>query len=225
MLHSLYGQSYDDWSVILIDDVSDASESEDARAVVRTFNAMERRIEYVVNVDKRWEVENVLFGIQSAAMEDDIVCRIDADDWLVDMDALVILDSVYRQSPNLAALWTAHRWGFSDRSISDHLPQGADPYVHPWVSSHLKTFRKKLLDGVNLDNFKGPDGKYIRRAGDQAIFLPALKRAQLLGHEVGYFPRVMYHYSIKDVPETYQTDDARFQRDEAEFLRHRGFVA
>jgi hypothetical protein len=34
----------------------------------------------------------------------------------------------------------------------------------------------------------------------------------------------MYHYTIKDVPETYQTPDARFQRDEALFLRARGFV-
>ena len=39
-----------------------------------------------------------------------------------------------------------------------------------------------------------------------------------------FLPRVMYHYTIEDVPETYQTEDARFQRDEAIHLRQRGYI-
>jgi hypothetical protein len=34
----------------------------------------------------------------------------------------------------------------------------------------------------------------------------------------------MYHYTIEDVPETYMSDDAHFQRNEAEFLRERGYI-
>jgi hypothetical protein len=96
----------------------------------------------------------------------------------------------------------------------------ADPYKHPWVSSHLKTFRKYLLNNVKDENYRGEDGNYIRRAGDQAIYLPALYNSK----KRNFLPRVMYHYTIKDVPETYQTSDAIFQRDEALFLRSRGYV-
>ena len=88
------------------------------------------------------------------------------------------------------------------------------------LSPPIFAFRKSLLDGVNDVNFRGEDGGYIRRAGDQAIYLPVLHRAK----KRIFIPRVMYHYTINDVPETYQTDDARFQRDEALFLRSRGYV-
>jgi glycosyltransferase involved in cell wall biosynthesis len=224
LLHSLCGQSYDNWKLILIDDVSDQHEVIKENETILQFQCMmggrySKKIEVHWNDEKKWEVANVLHGI-SMCEPTDIVCRIDADDWLTELDALVMLNAAYTQL-GVDCLWTAHRWGFSDKNISGPMPDSANPYQHPWVSSHLKTFRKSLLDGVNDLNFRGEDGNYIRRAGDQAIYLPVLHRAK----KRAYIPRVFYHYTINDVPETYQTDDARFQRDEALFLRQRGFVS
>ena len=219
MLHSLYGQSYDNWSLILIDDVSDQTHRIRAESILHRFEALDsNRVTTIWNTEKKWEVANVLEGI-SQCNDDDIVCRIDADDWLTDLDALMYLNAIYNQT-QADCLWTAHRWAFTDKNISGPLPADEDPYKHPWVSSHLKTFRKRLLSGVNDANFRGEDGNYIRRAGDQAIFLPCLHNAT----RRGFVPRVMYHYTIKDEPATYQTDDAKFQRDEALFLRARGYV-
>lgn len=222
MLHSVCGQSYRNWKLILIDDVSSPEHRERSRGILERFTSLDpdlrEKIEVVWNDEKKWEVANVLHGISKCAV-DDIVCRIDADDWLVDLDALAIIDVAYK-TLSCDALWTAHRWSFSDKNISNQMPDDADPYVYPWVSSHLKTFRKGLLDGVSDVNFRGEDGNYIRRAGDQAVYLPALHNAK----KKFFLPRVMYHYTIKDVPETYSTDDARFQRDEALFLRRRGYV-
>jgi len=226
MLYSLAGQSYNDWSVILIDDVSNEHHRKATIDCVERFNELMYvthgdtigRVSLILNDEKKWEVANVLTGI-SMCKDDDIVCRIDADDWLTDLDALTYIDAVYAAT-GVDALWTAHRWAFTDKNISGPIPPGSDPYKHPWVSSHLKTFRKRLLNGVNDENYRGEDGNYIRRAGDQAIYLPALHNAT----KWGFVPRCMYHYTIKDVPETYQTPDARFQRDEALFLRARGYV-
>jgi hypothetical protein len=39
-----------------------------------------------------------------------------------------------------------------------------------------------------------------------------------------FLDRIIYHYSIKDVPETYQTNDAKMQKNEAEFIRKRGYI-
>lgn len=219
MLYSLFGQSYDNWHLQLIDDVSSDAHRANAKDWVDRFNSLcGGHITAVWNTEKKWEVANVLGGI-SRCEDEDIICRIDADDWLTELDALAYLNALYKQTGS-EALWTAHRWAFTDKNISGPMPFDADVYRHPWVSSHLKTFRKRLISGVNDENFRGEDGGYIRRAGDQAIYLPVLKNTQ----KRGYVPRCMYHYSIKDEPATYQTDDAKFQRDEAVFLRTRGYV-
>ena len=219
MLHSIFGQSYDDWKLILVDDVSDVSHTEMCRDILQKFESIAPgKVETIWNEKKEWEVANVLKGI-SRCEDGDIVCRIDADDWLVDLDCLAIMNYAYVNS-GCDIAWTAHRWSFSDKNISGPMANDADPYKHPWVSSHLKTFRKSLLNNVKDENYRGEEGTYIRRAGDQAIYLPALKNSK----NRLFIPRVMYHYTIKDIPETYQTDDARFQRDEAVFLRKRGYV-
>ena len=232
MLASVVGQSYANWKVILIDDVSDKHEVIRESEIINSWRDMiqpgwrgmnlsepaKTKIEVIWNDEKKWEVANVLTGIMMCE-PNDIVCRLDADDWLTDLDSLAIINAAY-ENLKCDCLWTAHRWGFSDKNISGPMPRDADPYKHPWVSSHLKTFRKSLLDSVNDQNYRGEDGQYIRRAGDQAIFLPVLHQAK---NRV-FLPRVCYHYTINDVPETYQTPDARFQRDEALFLRARGYV-
>jgi glycosyltransferase involved in cell wall biosynthesis len=230
MISSLVSQSYDNWKVIIIDDCSVTEEKSKSKKIISSFQELLSNLnndpkkiivhwnDEDLNRGKQWEVSNVLFGI-SQCDDDDIICRIDADDWLTENDALSILNMIYNQS-GADALWTAHRWGFSDKNISGPMSNDVDPYKHPWVSSHLKTFRKRLLNDVKDENYRGEDGNYISRAGDQAIYLPALYNAKIKG----FIPRVMYNYTIDDVPETYQTPDAIFQRDEAVFLRERGYV-
>lgn len=221
MLHSIFGQSYENWRIILIDDDSQSTERLAEDRIIKGFQRFDRSNRLTVrwNTTKRWEVANVLRGITTCD-DDDIVVRCDADDWLIDLDALAILGQLYAYGCD--AVWTAHRWGFSDRNISGPMAAGADPYTHPWVSSHMKTFRKRLINGVPYENFLNMDGELVRRAGDQCVYLPALVNAR----NRTYVPRVMYHYSIDERDgAVYRTADARFQKEEAEFIRQRGYVA
>lgn len=231
MLHSIVGQSYDNWKLFLIDDVSSEEEQEKQRLIIKNFQSLmiaEGQDPDKIHVNwnslgrgKCWEMSNVLHGIQQCG-DDDIICRIDADDWLIDLDALQVLNAAYNNTqlkPDF--VWSAHRWGYSDRNISSHMPNDANPYTHPWVTSHLKTFKKHLLDNVNDENYRAEDGEYIKRTGDQALCLPALynSKSRL------YIPRQLYHYTIdEDGGKVYQTVDAKFQKSEAEFLRKRGYV-
>jgi glycosyltransferase involved in cell wall biosynthesis len=219
-LHSLYGQSYDNWSVVLIDDVSEKNHSIKCNEIINKFNSnFGDKVSVIWNDEKCWEVANVLKGIKTCD-SDDIVCRIDADDWLTDLDAFYILNGSYNQS-NAGAIWSSHRWGYTNQNISGPMPENVDVYAYPWVSSHLKTFRKQLIENINDENFRGEDGNYIKRAGDQCIYLPVLHNAKVKGH----IPMCLYHYSIKtDDPSIFQTHDAKFQKSEAEFLRKRGYV-
>jgi len=218
MLHSLAGQSYDNWRLILVDDVSDLDHRAACQKHINHFQD-NYRVETYWNDEKKWEIANVLFGV-SKCSDNDIICRIDADDYLVDLDALMYLNVLY-ESHGFEALWTAHRWGFTDKNISGPMSPDANPYKHPWVSSHLKTFRKYLINQVPYENFLNQNNELVRRAGDQAIYLPVLSRTT----RRVFVPRVMYHYNIDEKNgEIYQTDDAKFQKAEADFLRARGFV-
>ena len=221
---SLMAQSYDNWKVIVRNDMSTDSTAEKLHQwfnqfTEKTENGVYHKLEFENNTEKKWEVQNVVEMI-SQCEDTDIICRLDADDWLCDTDTLHIINDVYNQT-GVDAAWTAHRWGYTRKSISAPMSSGADPYKHPWVSSHLKTFRKKLLSDVDDKNFRGPDGHYFKRIGDQAIYLPALNQAK---GNWAFIPIVAYHYTIDMSPSTFQTDDAKFQKSEADYLRKRGFV-
>jgi len=228
-LHSVAVQSYTNWRLILIDDMSSVQDATNAIVTVDLFNHMLRlskvqdvfdeRIELHVNKEKKWEVANVLHGI-SMCEDNDIVCRLDADDYLCDADALMIMNTAYEQTKCDVA-WSMHRWGFSDRNISGPLTPGIDVYKHPWCTSHLKTFRKYLLNDVPYENFLNMNGELVRRAGDQCVFLPVLSRCS----NPLFVQRVLYHYEIDEHNgAVYQTEDAKFQKQEADFLRARGYV-
>jgi hypothetical protein len=219
MLLSLVAQSYPHWRVVIRDDMSTDNTPDMIFNVMRVLGLSDR-LSMVVNSEKKWETRNVV-EMLGECEDSEIVCRLDGDDWLCDCDALAMIDAAYSRT-GASALWTAHRWGFSNFNISGQLPKNANPYVHPWVSSHLKTFKRSLLSGVSDSNFRDETGTYFKRIGDQAIYLPVLHVAAGNWH---FEPIVAYHYTIDMSPQTFQTTDAQFQRREAEYLRARGFVS
>ena len=217
MLLSVVAQIYSNWKLIIRDDMSTDGTSDLIRATVN-FLGVSSRVSLTVNTEKHWEVRNIVEALKECE-DDDIVCRLDGDDWLCDLDALAIINHRY-ETMNVGALWTAHRWHFSNHNISGPMDPGADPYTHPWVSSHLKTFRKRVANEIPDSNYRNVDGEYFKRIGDQALYLPVLQNAVRWHYE----PIVAYHYSIDIRPKTFQTDDAKFQQQEALYLRSRGFL-
>ena len=217
---SVWMQTHQNWKIIVLDDMSTDSTVKTVKGIKQMIGADDNKIKLIVNKTKKWEVGNIVEGLKYCE-KDDIVCRLDGDDWLCDTDALTIINHRYEQT-GCNVLWTAHRWHFSNQNISGPLPREANPYIHPWVSSHLKTFKKHLIERVSDANFRGPDGQYFKRIGDQALYLPVLYKSSGNWH---YEPIVAYHYTIDMKPQTFQTDDAKFQKSEAEFLRTRGFLS
>ena len=218
-INSVMMQNYPNTKIVVIDDMSTDGTPDAVQELIEGYGVGEEKIKLIVNTEKKWEVANVLEGMNYAD-ESDIICRLDGDDWLCDIDALAILNYRY-ETEGFDAIWTAHRWSFTHANMSTELPRDANPYEHPWVSSHLKTFRKKLLSGVSDKNFRNNQGEYYKRIGDQVIYLPALYQAS---GNWPFEPIVAYHYSIELNQDTFHTEDAKFQKAESEELRARGFV-
>jgi len=215
---SVWMQTYSNWKIIIRDDVSSDNTVEIIEQIRYQLGLDDDKLSLTVNSEKMWEVRNIVESLKECE-SNDIICRLDGDDWLCDTDALSIIDHRYK-TLECDTLWTAHRWSFTNHNISGPLPENTDPYQHAWVSSHLKTFRKSLIENVKDENFRGVDGEYFKRIGDQAIYLPVLRNSKKWHFE----PIVAYHYTIDMNPQTFQTSDAKFQREEGTYLRERGYV-
>lgn len=257
MLASVAFQTYKNWQIIIKDDLSTDSTLEEISSFclqnnisynignLNSHKEVFSKVKVIKNETKLWETANVLEMLRDCTVkDDDICCRLDADDFLTDLCALQDIDFIYRQT-KCDTLWTFNRWEDQFwKNNSGPMPgtyyldykmamfdmpkllkvEGEkDVYKwskNNWSTSHLKTFRKYLINDVNEDNFKGADGEYIKRCGDRAIYYPVLYKSQI----PVCFPKQTYFYHIDDQPQTYQTDDARFQRMESDFLSDRGFI-
>ena len=195
-LKSIYAQSYEDWRVIIRNDMSTDNTIDIIKEFKVNHKVISDKITLINNKRKFGEVENTLDTL-NIIEEDEIVCRIDAGDWLVDNDILYLIDNIYKENNDLDVLWTNHRWGYTPKNISSGMPLGCDVYKHPWVSSHMKTFRRSAFHDIPDSNFRDDEGEYIMIACDQAIFLPLLHKTNLRERKYGHFPLTAYHYNIR----------------------------
>lgn len=219
---SLAAQSYPHWRAIVVDDCSTDGTPDVVEMVAKELGVADK-FTVLRNRERLWEVANVLQAL-SLIGDEEIVCRLDLDDYLCDLNALEIMAQAYTRFPDLDVAYSKHRW-FDDEkltnfNISAELPTNADPYVHPWVTSHFKTFRRSTLSNVKDENYRDANGEYFKRIGDQAFMLPALKNAR----RWLFIQQSFYAYRCDLRPETFQTEDAKYQASEAEYLRKRGYI-
>lgn len=221
-IKTVYAQSHSNWRMVVYDDMSTDNTAQVVEDMSRQL-ALGDKLSVVSRSEKYGEVRNTLNAVKSVD-DNEIVCRLDGGDWLTETDGLAILDQAYSQT-NAAIAWTAHRWAYTNRNISGPLDVRQNVYKHPWVSSHLKTFRKEAINNINKQNFLDDDGNYIMIACDQAIFLPMINKAIAENKPCIYIPLVMYHYDInlKD-PELFTKDRSIKQKVSAEWIRARGYI-
>lgn len=223
-VHSVMAQSHGDWRAIFINDMS-TDGGPDLLRKITEGSVFRDRFTLVDRVEKHGEVRNTLVSLESIE-DDEVVCRLDGGDWLLENDLLWMLNETYKD-PQQAVAWTAHRWSYTNRNISGplKLEPGQTVYQHPWVSSHLKTFRANNLRRVPKENFMTPEGEYIMIACDQAIFLPMMHMAHRDGKKLNFLPVVGYHYNIDlGNKNLFTSNRALNQKVSAETIRARGFV-
>jgi len=224
-LFSMFAQSYDNWRAIIIDDVSTDGTGEHIIETI-TNCRFAGKIRVKRREEKFGEVRNTIEEVFNHIDDDEVVVRLDGGDWLTDNDCLAMLNQVYKEL-NPAVCWTGQRWSYTDYSISGplELKQNQTVYEHPWVSSHLKTFRSKDLKAVNKKNFLDDDEDWIMIACDQAVFLPMMHLAIRNKRNLVYVPRVCYHYNIDlSNPVLFSEDRSIRQKYSAEWIRSRGYI-
>jgi glycosyltransferase involved in cell wall biosynthesis len=225
-LLSVLAQSYSNWRILLRDDLSTDKTTNIIQDFIKQHNLSEK-IQLTVNKEKHGEVRNTLEAVKGIENHE-VICRLDGGDWLTDNDTLAFLDMIY-QNHDPACLWTGHRWSYTNNNISGPLAsEDADVYeelLDGWCTSHLKTWRKEAMNGINDINFRDENGDYIMIACDRAVYLPILHKAKLEGKKRLFVPICCYHYAIDLSKEDLFTEERSIQqRKSAEFIHSRGYI-
>jgi glycosyltransferase involved in cell wall biosynthesis len=216
LIKSIKDQDYNNWSCIIIDDIS----SDGTWKLLQETLKDDEAFSIIKNSDKKYALKNIIEHARKFENDEAIIAVIDGDDSLCNSNAASILAGAYGRGNDV--VWTAHRWDTNGMNISGPIPNEVNPYFWTWKSSHLRTFRSSLLRKVSDKNFQDRKGNWFKRGYDQALMLPLMYVASQ--HE--YVPEVCYLYNIdsSSIPAEERNWCEREQISTINFVRARGFV-
>lgn len=200
-IQSVAQQDYDNYHLYLIDDCStDNSVEVISRVVSELPEHMDGKITLIQNEINQGAVYNQVSVIRDL-QDDDIVMLLDGDDWLVNEP------DIFHYYNNLYHEGTEFSYG-SCWSLADNIPLVAQTYppevkknrsyrTHHfnWILpyTHLRTFRKKLINRVDDAMFKDDTGQWFKAGGDGAVFYALIEQAK--PDRITAISRIVYNYN------------------------------
>jgi glycosyltransferase involved in cell wall biosynthesis len=149
------------------------------------------------NEDRKYQVENTMLAAKMA--EDcDVLVTVDLDDFLANAKVLNKLNEVY-SDPNVWMTYGSY-CHFPYQDVSHHYHDYPEDVkrdgtfkAHPkWLSSHLRTFKRKLFLNIKDEDLRNSSGNYIDMAGDAAFMYPMLEMAR---ERTRFIPDILYIYN------------------------------
>ena len=217
-IESVRGQTHTDWQMVAVCDAP----LDGTYAAAEKAAQGDRRVQVIETQERRGSLRNQVEAIDKFAPHDSVLAFLDGDDRLSDADVLTAVADEYAADRELDVLWTQHVTTGGNRGISGPLPESADPLSHPWCTSALRTWRKRLLWGMQRQGFVDGNGEWWMAATDQALMLQAL----ILARRRKFLNRVCYVYnrntgSTNTWAESRKTDRAIRDRLKQLYKRHK----
>lgn len=201
-IHSVACQDYDNYQVLMI---NDASTDNTAQVIQETLNQLPTDIaakfHCQTNTQNRGAVANQVAAFRSLSNPDSVVMIIDGDDSLVNDNTIFqYYNSIYDGSVEFA-------YG-SSWSMVDRIPLISQPYPAAvkqngtyrqhhfnWILpyTHLRTFKKYLVDQIPDSAFKDDQGNWYRAGGDGSVFYALIEQAR--PEAVHVVQDIVYNYN------------------------------
>ena len=191
---SLLLQNYQNWIAIFCDD---ASTDETCKNIPNDDRFIIRR-----NEERLTALPNIHNAIiESNLNDEDIICILDGDDFLIRRDAVNIIDNLYNDNTLLTYGQYAHSNGIIGhcRSLTEDMFK--DIRNIGFWTSHMRTYKYKLYKEIinqdpSLDCFKDKDGNFYKSSCDVATMLPLLEMAGF--NRIKFNPEPIYYYRIHE---------------------------
>jgi len=190
---SILSQKYTNYRVIFCDDLSDDGTSDlipsNDKFKVRVSSSRLTALE---------NLHNCL--VEEDISDDDIVVILDGDDFLIDPNALSILDSLYNV---YKPLLTYGQYIYPNGQIGHCRSYTRDEFANlrqlDWRASHLRTFKKVLYTELLKQDpealcHKDKDGHFYKMTYDISMFHPMM---EIAGYDKIFFNQIpLYYYRI-----------------------------
>jgi glycosyltransferase involved in cell wall biosynthesis len=188
--NSLIEQDNKNWIAIFCDDESNDGTTdyipEDSRFIIKR------------NTKRITALPNIHYGVVDSNLNDeDIICLLDGDDFLIKKDAIDIINNLYQDETLLTYgqyVWPngeiGHCGAYTKESFSKLRTDG-------YLASHIKTFRYKLYKELinqdpELSCYKDGDGNFYTITYDVAIMTPLMEIAGF--EKIKFNPNPVYYY-------------------------------
>lgn len=185
-MQSLADQTCQDWRAqIMIDASNDGSEGD-------ALGYQSGRVRVNITHPRKGVGHNLYYGLLSAApADDDIVCILDADDWLYNY-ALAVVEHTYKKTQCLATYGSFELESSGEKSsICKPYGRHDEPRKAKWRASHLKTFKGKVFNFIPPE-YMQHKGEFVPAASDLALMMSVMEVAGM--RNCVHIPKVLYHY-------------------------------
>lgn len=185
-IQSVAQQEYRNYYHVLIDDASTDDSYEVAEATINCLSYQSKsRCKLITNENNMGAIWNQLENIRFWN-DDAIIMLLDGDDWLVNNNTIFhYYNDLYHQGADFTygSMW----------SLADNIPLIAQSYPKQVIEdksyrkhkfnwgipyTHLRTFRKKLINFIDDNVFTDADGEWMKAGADNPLFYELIERAR-----------------------------------------------
>jgi hypothetical protein len=140
--------------------------------------------------------ENLIAAIEPLE-PDTVVCSLDGDDWLLGEHALARVAAAHAEGAWVT--WGSFVHADGRPGFAAPLTPGVPIRQHPWVTTHLKTFRAGLFQRIAIADMQDAAGAWHYYARDMVLMFPCIEMA---GPErCRFIPEVGYVYNFANSSE------------------------
>lgn len=213
-IESVAQQDYDNYHHYIIDDCSTDNTSRIVHETIQKLpEHLRKRFTLITNKENYGAVYNQISLIRDLN-DDDVVMLLDGDDWLINDN------NVFSYYNNLYDGTTEFTYG-SCWSVVDNIPLISQPYPEHIKKSkqyrshkfnwgipytHLRTFKKYLLNNVDDAVFKDLEGNWYKAGGDGSTFYNIIEQAD--PDKVKVVQDIVYNYNDASPLNDYKVNGA-----------------
>lgn len=199
-INSVAQQDYDNYIHILIDDCSTDNSFEVAlKAIQNLPEKIQLKFALSKNLVNLGAVYNQISTIRGC-LDDDIIMLLDGDDWFINDNTIF---QQYNTIYDDAEFTYGSCWSIVDniplisqeypekikqtRAYRKHLFNWGIPYTH------LRTFKKFLINNVSDNSFKDREGNWYKAGGDGSVFYALIEQAN--PDKIKVIQDIVYNYN------------------------------
>ena len=193
-IKSIIFQDYENYECYLVDDISTDNSYEIAENLILN----DKRFHLIKNETKKFALKNIYEAIQlSGNSPEDVIVTLDGDDFFATKTVLSKLNNIYKDYNCLMTYgsyieYPSMQKGNFCKQIASSTIKDNSYRENPWVSSHLRTFKRSLWDQIEISDLKDDKGEFYRMTWDLAFMFPMLEMAGPLAMHI---PEILYVYN------------------------------